>query len=99
MNLQSNWRDQAICFHDKNAHKWTSYNYDDVQYAKDGCSICPVRKQCLVTAMTSNSFVGVIAGISEFDFLMYTWEEVNDINESNWGTGDTAFSRLLQKIQ
>ena len=97
MNLQSNWKKNAICASDKHSAKWISYKESDVEYAKDGCSRCSVKKICLATALVNNNFVGTIAGMSEYDYLMYTWQAVQDINESNWRTDNTALQRLLQE--
>lgn len=99
MELQSSWRDEAICASNPNAHKWVSYNLDDIKYAKNGCAKCTVRKECLITALENNSFIGVVAGISEFEYLLHSWQEVTKENESNWRTDDSVFSGLLQKAQ
>ena len=45
----------------------------------------------------NNSFIGVIAGISEYDYLVHTWQEATRENESNWRTDDSILSGLLQK--
>jgi len=99
MGITNNWKSLAVCVDDKFSNRWVSYNIEDVKYAKDGCSRCPVRQECFINAIENDSMIGVIAGISEFEFLLYTWEEVNDINESNWRRDRKTFSRLLQKIQ
>lgn len=99
MKQQSNWKQNAVCASDKFSHKWISYKESDVEYAKDGCSRCNVKKICLVTALANDAFVGTIAGMSEYDYLMRTWQSVGDVNESNWGTDDTALQRLLQETE
>lgn len=95
--MQSNWRSKAICTGDTKASSWLSYDIKEVEYAKEGCSRCTVRKECLITALKNNSFVGVIAGISEYDYLVHTWQEATRENESNWRTDDSILSGLLQK--
>lgn len=99
MNLLSNWKSEAICFGDKHSSRWTSYNINDIEYAKDGCSRCPVKRECLVSAVMNDSFVGVVAGISEYEYLTYTWREAGDVNESNWERDDRVLPILLQKAQ
>jgi hypothetical protein len=95
--MQSNWRAKAVCTGDPKSSSWLSYDIKDVEYAKEGCSRCPVKKECLVTAIKNNSFIGVIAGISEYDYLLHTWQEATRENESNWRTDDSILSGLLQK--
>lgn len=99
MQLQSNWRDEAVCAGDKFANKWLSYDLDDIEYAKNGCAKCTVRKECLITALENNYLTGVVAGISEYDYLSTIWKRANSENESNWRTDDSTLSRLLQKAQ
>lgn len=99
MKIQSNWKSKAVCSSDKYHNKWLSYNIDDVEYAKDGCSRCTVRKECLITALQNDTFVGVIAGISEFDYLMHIWHEAVSEDESNWSRDDRVLSKLLQEAK
>ena len=99
MKPTSSWKKEAVCASDKHSARWISYKESDVEYAKDGCSRCPVKKMCLANALANDYFVGTIAGLSEYDFLKYTWQAVWDINESNWRTDDTVFQRLLQETE
>jgi hypothetical protein len=99
MELLSNWKDEAVCASDTNSPKWVSYNLDDIEYAKKGCAKCNVRKECLIMAFKNDSFIGVVAGISEYDYLLHSWKKVTEEDESNWRTDDSIFPRLLQKIQ
>lgn len=96
--MQSNWRSKAICTGDSKSSSWLSYDMKDIEYAKEGCSRCLVRKECLITALKNNSFIGVIAGISEYDYLVHTWREATRENENNWRTDDSILSGLLQKV-
>lgn len=99
MNHKSNWRNDAICAFDKHHYRWLSYKISDVEYAKEGCSRCKVKTQCLLSALKNDAFVGVIAGMSEYDFLLKTWQAITEENESNW-TGDSGlFQRLLQETE
>lgn len=97
--MQNNWRKNAICSGNKKSGSWLSYDMSDVEYAKKGCSTCTVRKECLLTALNNDSFIGVIAGISEYDYLVHTWQEATRENENNWRTDDSILSGLLQKAQ
>lgn len=99
MNQPSNWKTNAICASDKYKNKWVSYKISDVEYAKEGCSRCSVKKICLATALANDSFVGTIAGMSEYGYLVKTWQAVQDINESNWRTDNTTLQRLLQETE
>lgn len=99
MILQSDWRSKAVCVSDPHGNKWVSYNLDDIEYAKRGCANCQVKKECLLSTLSNNAFIGVIAGISEFEYLMHIWHEAVREDESNWRTDDSTLSRLLQKIQ
>lgn len=98
MKIKSNWRNKAVCASDKYPERWISYRKSDVEYARMGCVMCPVKKECILTALQNDNFVGVVAGISEFEYLMYTWHEATEENESNWTKDDSTLSRLLQEI-
>lgn len=99
MQHQSNWRDKAVCANDKFANKWLSYDLNDVEYAKEGCAKCTVRKECLIMALENDYLTGVVAGISEYDYLTTIWRRADSENESNWRTDNSTLSRLLQKAQ
>lgn len=99
MKHQNNWKKDAICASDKYSHRWISYKKSDVEYAKDGCSRCNVRKMCLATALANDSFVGVIAGMSEYDYLIKTWQKIMVDNESNWRTDSRTLQELLQETE
>lgn len=89
----------AVCSGNHHSSKWLSYDINDIEYAKDGCSKCSVRVPCLASAISNDSFVGVVAGISEYDYLELLWKRAESENESNWRTDDSALSELLQKAQ
>lgn len=78
-----NWIDKALCKADENPHKWISYNYSDIEYAKSICVGCSVKIECAIAADSSGMY-GVIAGLSEFDRLNLEWKEAKSLNESNW---------------
>lgn len=73
-----NWKDQAVCFDDKNSSYWTSYDFDKVQYAKNGCSRCPVKMQCMMAHADDPYAAGVIGGLSEFDRLLILNKEKSE---------------------
>lgn len=98
MNLKSNWQDFALCRKDKNPNKWFSFDIDDINYAKNVCRKCTVRNECLISAISSDNFLGVNAGMSEYEFLIETWVEAKEYDETNWPRTDRAFQRLLRKI-
>lgn len=64
------WRSKAVCFNDSNSDYWLSYNFEKIQYAKRGCSKCPVQEECLMSVLEEEHVVGVVAGFSEFDRLV-----------------------------
>jgi hypothetical protein len=100
MKRLNNWKDRAICANDKFANRWLSYDINDIEYAKEGCARCTVRKECLMTILEKDYyFTGVVAGISEYDYLSAIWERAKEEDESNWRTDDSTLSRLLQKAQ
>lgn len=79
------WIDRAICSNDKNPARWLSFDLKDIEYAKDGCNKCPVKKQCIMSSVNGDGLVvGVIAGLSEFDRLMMDWEESKVLDDDNW---------------
>lgn len=99
MNLKSNWIKHALCHADKQSQRWLSYKSSDVEYAKEICSRCKVRKECFINAFQKDSFVGVIAGMSEYDFLLKTWHAIQEENESNWPGHNRSFQILLQETE
>jgi len=86
----------ALCQGDDKSHSWFSYDIDDIEYAKGVCSQCEVKLQCFANAL-ENDFMGVNAGISEFEFMMETWKEAKTENESNWTRSSQVLQRILRK--
>lgn len=84
MSLQNSWQSRAYCFKDKYPEYWCSYDIKHIEYAKNGCSKCQVKKECMLNAIRNNVFVGVVAGMSEFDFLIKSWHPIMEEDESNW---------------
>jgi hypothetical protein len=99
MKVQSDWRSQAVCANDSNPIAWLSYDILDVEYAKRGCAVCNVRLECFLSAWENDLYVGVNAGISEFDYLNLTWKEAEKVNGSNWSRSSKTLQRILQKIK
>lgn len=99
MKAQSDWRVIAVCANDEQSIAWLSYDIEDVQYAKHGCSQCKVRAECFLNAWDNKPYVGVNAGISEYDFLMLTWKESKKSNGSNWSRTNKILQGILQKVK
>jgi hypothetical protein len=94
-----NWRDKALCAVDKNSYFWFSYDYQEVEYAKDICKKCTVRQQCLTSAWKESFIYGVNGGLSEFDILLETWKKAKREDDSNWSRTDKLLQKLLRKIK
>ena len=94
----NNWRLEAVCLSDKNSGYWLSYKHSEVLYAKEGCARCTVKIPCFLSAIQDEEFVGVNAGISEYDFLMSTWKKANKNNGTTRDRSDKSIKKLLQKI-
>lgn len=99
MKAQSDWLNEAVCANDERPTAWLSYDINDVQYAKLGCSKCTVRKQCILNAFRNDPYVGVNAGISEYDFLMLTWKEATKVNGSNWSRTDKVLQGIVRQVK
>jgi hypothetical protein len=99
MRNQNDWRELAVCAQDPDPLAWLSYDYQDVQYAKEGCARCKVRVECFTTAWNTPAYVGVSAGISEYDYLILTWKEAKRKNEFNWTRSNRLFQKILRQIQ
>jgi hypothetical protein len=79
------WLQKAVCHNDKNSNYWLSYELNKIEYAKNGCAKCTVKKQCLLNSdISDKETAGVIAGISEYERKLKLWKKVNDINGNNW---------------
>lgn len=98
VKLKSNWTSFALCKQDNNPTKWFSFDLNDINYAKNVCRKCTVRNECLMSALESDEFVGVNAGISEFDFLNKTWLEAREIEKTNWPRSDKIIRSLFREI-
>lgn len=95
----ANWRTKALCAEDKNSIYWFSYKHEDVQYAKNICQSCEVRKECLINAWGEDVIYGVNGGYSEFDILLATWKKAKKENDSNWNRTDRVLQKLLRKAE
>lgn len=96
MSQQSNWRKSALCIEHENPSLWLSSNIDDLNYARSYCIKCPVRVPCVQDAVTSENYIGIRGGITEYEFLSGTWVEVDDVEETNWPRSDSIIQRLLR---
>ena len=97
--MKADWLSEALCKKDSNSHLWLSSNIDDINYAKDVCRRCPVRIECLYSAIyDKDEFIGVNGGLSEIDYLIRTWEEAEDEHEDNWRKSDRLIQDLFRGI-
>lgn len=88
--------DLALCQGDEKSYAWFSYDINDIEYAKSVCRNCEVKVQCFINGL-DNDFMGVNAGISEFEFMIETWKEAKKENESNWTRSDKVLQGILRK--
>ena len=94
-----NWRKKALCAEDRNSIYWFSYKNEEVQYAKNVCKTCTVRKECLLSAWSEDTIYGINGGFSEFDILLATWKKVKKENDNNWNRTDRVLQKLLRKTE
>lgn len=98
MSQDSEWASQALCKRDKNPQYWLSSKRHEMECARQVCHVCTVRPECLASALYENNFVGVNAGITEIEYLMKTWEEVEFEHETNWKGSDKLIQDLFGEI-
>lgn len=97
--MDADWRSQGLCTNHPEKGNWISSEYEKIKLAKSVCDKCPVRIQCLYSAIYQNSeYTGVNGGLSEIEFLIRTWEEVESEDESNWKHSDHLIQRLFTEI-
>lgn len=95
--MRSNWKQFATCKNDLMYHSWTSYKKEEVEYAKKKCNECAVFNDCLYNSIfIEKEFYGVNAGMSEYDFMMLTWVEVDSARKRNWTRNNKVLQRILQ---
>jgi hypothetical protein len=99
MKARSDWLSKAVCAVDEQPSAWLSYDIKDIRYAKIGCSKCSVRAQCMLNAYQNDPYVGVNAGISEYDFLILTWKEAKKVNGSNWSRNDKVLQGIMRQVK
>lgn len=95
----SDWILKSVCADDESPLSWLSYNIKDIKYAKEGCSRCEVRIPCFLRAWNEDTYVGVNAGISEYDLLIATWKESGKLNGKNWSRSDKLLQKIVQGIK
>lgn len=91
------WQKLALCARDANSPYWFSYKYEEIQYAKNVCKKCSVRKQCLMNVWEENYIYGVNGGFSEFEILSETWKEAAKVSDDNWSRSNKILQRMLRK--
>jgi hypothetical protein len=52
----------------------------------------------LFSAVYEQEFIGVNAGITEIEYLMKTWQEVEYEEEDNWRRSDKLIQDLFREI-
>lgn len=93
------WHRSALCKKDDFPSFWLSSEIDKVRYAQAVCQKCTVRVECFLSAIYErDEFIGVNGGVSEIEFLIRTWEEVEDAEQSNWRGSDFLIQELLREI-
>jgi len=97
MKNSRDWKRLAVCLKDKNSSHWLSYKIEHIEYAKNGCSTCEVKQECLAEALNQEMYVGVNGGISEWEFLNKTWKKVTNAKRTNWSNSPATFRKLLQE--
>ena len=99
MSQGSDWRIKALCRRDSHPSRWLSSKREEIEYARQKCRICEVRPECLWSAIYEREeFTGVNAGITEIEYLMKTWEEVEFEHEDNWRGSDKLIQDLFGEI-
>jgi hypothetical protein len=97
--MVADWLSEALCNNHVNQSYWISSNYEEIKIAKSICEKCPVRLECLYSAIYEKSeFVGVNGGLSEIEFLIRTWEEAESEDETNWKRSDQLIQGLFREI-
>jgi hypothetical protein len=95
----SNWKKKALCAADVNSEYWFSYKKEEIQYAKNICKKCSVRKECLMSAWQEEYVYGVNGGFSEFEILLETWKEAKKVSDDNWSRSNKILQRMLRKTK
>ena len=99
MENRNHWTSVALCKKDDQPSLWLSSNIDDVNYAKNVCRKCTVRMECLLSVVyEKDDFIGIHGGLSEIEYLLLTWKEVDDEQDTNWDITDSVVQRLLREI-
>jgi len=98
VSQDNDWGHKALCRRDNFPEAWTSSRRSDMEYARQICSRCTVRPDCLFSAIYEQEFIGVNAGITEIEYLMKTWQEVEHEEEDNWRRSDKLIQDLFREI-
>ena len=87
------WTSYALCRSDA---RFVSYNPVDVQEAKEICSSCTVRRDCIISTKDGQSFF-MAAGTTRFDRLLLSRREVDSLDERVIGDPEIAISEILRR--
>lgn len=89
------WTKHALCKFDR---KFTSYQIDDVNEAKQICSDCKVQVECILsTADNDGEFVS--AGLSKYDRLLLQWKRVENESESSFEDSSAYVSVVVRRVR
>lgn len=93
MNNKPHWSASALC---KSDSRFVSYDITDISEAKEVCSRCSVRVDCIKATSDNNSYF-MAAGTTRLDRLILSRREVESVDESIIGSPEIAISKVLQR--
>ena len=97
--MQSNWKEEALCFNHPELSIWFSYKIEDVDRAKNICKKCPVRVECFMSMWNTGDFYGIHGGATEFEYLSMTWKEATNEKQSNRTRSDRVLKTIVQGLR
>lgn len=74
------WQEEGLCHRDRNPQLWEKFFADTALERRDArnlCFKCPVRSQCLQTALESKSIWGVWGGCDEAELRRALWVDAD----------------------
>lgn len=97
--MPSDWKAQALCLDHPERLIWFSYKKEEVDRAVKICKKCPVRTDCFISSWDTGDHYGVNGAISEFEYLMLTWKEVDSEKQNNRTRSSRVLKGILQEIR